>query len=614
MCGILGTIPATDENIFRIALEKLKHRGPDGFGIVNIGNNITLGHRRLAIIDLSDSASQPMFDVSKRFCIVFNGEIYNFLEIKEELEKKGYKFRSSSDTEVLLYSYIEWGENCVLKLNGMWAFAIWDNLKKELFLSRDRFGKKPLFYAFVDDKFIFASEMKAIYPFLKELKPSKDFHWMKNNIFAYESTEKCLIEGIKRFPIGHIGFYRNNNLIIKRYWNTLDNLIDPPPSYREQVEQFRDLFFDACKIRMRADVKIGTALSGGLDSSSVISAMAHLSKFGIDYGKKDWQHAFIACFPGTPLDESHFAKKVVDHLGIKATYINIEPIKYWDKIEEYFYMFEELYLTSPIPMIALYGAVKQHGISVTLDGHGADELFSGYGHLLEALWDCKFSIKKIMDILNTYEATLIGGQQFGRNNKFNIFLKFILKKIAKKILGKDFKSRDSSHPNFKKLDYFSQQLYIIFHETILPTLLRNYDRYSMINGVKIRMPFMDHRIVSFVFSLPYYSKFGNGYTKKLLRDAMEPYMPKEITWRKSKIGFNSPIVDWMQKDLKEWFLATVHEKDFLESNLVDNPKELQKQILNIVNKKTNDFATAERCWIKLSPYIWEKSIKKFAGK
>ena len=170
MCAILGTIPKTDETFFKKALHTLSHRGPDDYGINTIYDEITLGHRRLSIVDLSHNGHQPMFNESKRYSIVFNGEIYNFLEIKNELLKKGYKFFSNSDTEVLLNAYIEWGEKSVLKFNGMWAFAIWDSLKKELFLSRDRFGKKPLFYAFIDEKLIFASEMKAIYPFLKEVK------------------------------------------------------------------------------------------------------------------------------------------------------------------------------------------------------------------------------------------------------------------------------------------------------------------------------------------------------------------------------------------------------------------------------------------------------------
>ena len=608
MCGIVGTLPSTEKNFFKKSLETLHHRGPDGYGIETIDNNITLGHRRLSIVDLSSNGSQPMFSDCNRYCIVFNGEIYNFLEIRNKLEKKGYKFKSNSDTEALLYSYVEWGDRCVQEFNGMWALAIWDNKKKELFLSRDRFGKKPLFYSFVNGKFIFASEMKAIYSYLPDVKASKDFHWMKNNPFLYESTEKCLIDGIKRFPYGHNGIYKDKKLTIKRYWNTLDHLEAVPESYDAQVEKFRELFLDACKIRMRSDVTIGTALSGGLDSSATISAMAHLSKGQIDYGKKDWQHAFVASFPGTPLDESKYAKMVADNIGINAEFINIDPLNYWDNLDEHFYMFEELYITSPIPMLMTYGAVKKHGTTVTLDGHGADELFSGYSHILDALRDAGTNIFKILDILDTHKSTIEDFSQTRKLNNMQLYFGYFLKKIAKKVLGKSPASFDAKHPNFKKLDNFSRELYIIFHETILPTLLRNYDRYSMANSVEIRMPFMDHRLVTFVNSLPYSSKFGGGYTKKLLRDAMNPFMPKEITWRKSKIGFNSPIVDWMQGDLKEWFLDTVHDKAFLESSLVDNPKSIQSKTLEIANKKSNSFIEAERNWTKLNPYLWEKSI------
>ncbi len=613
MCGILGTIPKTEKNFFKKALDTLKHRGPDDYGVETIKDTITLGHRRLSIIDLSSQAHQPMSDHTKRYNIVFNGEIYNFLEIKKTLIQKGYIFHSNSDTEVLLNAYIEWGKECVLKFNGMWAFAIWDSLKEELFLSRDRFGKKPLFYTIVnhlgDQKFIFASEMKAIYPFLKKLKPSKDFHWMKKNIFLYESSEKCLIENIKRFPHGHNGFFKNGELKIYRYWNTLDHLEETPKNYSNQVERFRELFFDACKIRMRSDVTMGTALSGGLDSSSTISAMSYLSKGHIDYGKEDWQHAFVASFPGTPLDETKYAKMVVDNIGIKANYININPLDEWSKLEDYFYKFEELYITSPIPMLMTYGAVRSNGVRVTLDGHGADELLSGYGHIIDALWDSKYNIKNTFDILDIYQTSIGSFEQVKRKSSLELYITYMLKAIIKKIIGRKLMSKDSHHVNFKKLDNFSKHLYLIFHETILPTLLRNYDRYSMANSVEIRMPFMDHRIVTYINSLPYSSKFSNGYTKRIIRDALDPYMPKEVTWRKEKIGFNSPIVDWMQKDLKDWFLDTVHEQNFIECSLIDNPKQLQERVLNIVNKKNSDFSEAERVWTELSTYIWEKSIK-----
>ncbi|MDP5230862.1 MAG: asparagine synthase (glutamine-hydrolyzing) [Cellulophaga sp.] len=609
MCGILGTVPFTPYDTFKPALDTLYHRGPDSFGIESIDHEVTLGHRRLSILDLSESGHQPMKNDDGRYMIVFNGEIFNFLEIKAELLAKGHSFRSTSDTEVLIKAYIQWGKDCVLKFNGMWAFALWDANTKELFVSRDRYGKKPFFYAQVDGKFIFASEMKAIFPFLKQREVSEDFHWMKNNIFFYEATDKCLIKGIKRFPAGHSGTYKEGKLTMYRYWNTLDHLVEVPNTYEEQVEKFRELFMDACKLRMRADVTIGTALSGGLDSSATISAMAHLAKNNNSYSK-DWQHAFVASFPGTPLDESKYAKKVTDHLGIGATFVDIEPLKHWHKLDEYFYLFEDLYITSPLPMIMLYESVKKNGVTVTLDGHGADEMLSGYQQgNLEALWDARFSPSKTKDILNIYKEGLNEDTvQYDHPNMTKLYAAFMSKKMAKKALGKKMPSLDNQHPNFKKLDNHAQYLYAMFHENILPTLLRNYDRYAMINGVEIRMPFMDHRIVSFVNSLPYSSKIGNGYTKRIVRDALDPYMPKDITWRKTKVGFSSPIVDWMQNDLKEWFMDTINETSFLQSDLVTSPKELKIRMSQIVEGKNNSFDEAQKCWSEFSPYLWEKAV------
>ena len=399
MCGILVTIPASNPNIFEQALNTLIHRGPDDFGIKRINNEISMGHRRLSIVDI-DHGHQPMDDSKNRYSIVFNGEIYNFIEIKKELESYGFVFKTNSDTEVLLNSYIKWKDNCVMKFNGMWSLAIWDNFKKELFLSRDRFGKKPLLYSEIKGKFIFASEMKAIFPFLERIEISEDFHWMKRNIFLYETTSKCLVKKINRFPKGCNGIYKDGKLKITRYWNTLDHLHEVPKNYNDQVYQFRELLFDACKIRMRSDVPIGTALSGGLDSSAIISSMAYLSKGGIDYGIKDWQQAFIASFPNTPLDETKYAKIIAKNVGVKENIINIDPIKYWKNIFDYFYKFEELYITSPLPMLMTYKAVKEAGVTVTLDGHGADELL--IWSFTRGLWDNKFNINATSDILETY--------------------------------------------------------------------------------------------------------------------------------------------------------------------------------------------------------------------
>ena len=184
------------------------------------------------------------------------------------------------------------------------------------------------------------------------------------------------------------------------------------------------------------------------------------------------------------------------------------------------------------------------------------------------------------------------------------------KKLAKKLLGRKMPSMITDHPNFKKLDNHAQYLFAMFHENILPTLLRNYDRYAMINGVEIRMPFMDHRIVSFVNSLPYSSKIGNGYTKRIVRDALDPYLPKEVTWRNSKVGFSSPIVDWMQNDLKDWFMDQTHSTDFLQSELLDNPTDLRDRITAIASKENSSFSQAQKCWSEFSPFIWDKAVLK----
>jgi asparagine synthase (glutamine-hydrolysing) len=230
---------------------------------------------------------------------------------------------------------------------------------------------------------------------------------------------------------------------------------------------------------------------------------------------------------------------------------------------------------------------------------------------LESLWDARFNLKHTKDILDIYQGSINENEvQYDRDGKLKVYLDYMVRKTGKKILGKKMPSIDNGHPNFKKLDNLSQYLYSMFHENIMPTLLRNYDRYAMINGVEIRMPFMDHRIVSFLNSVPYSTKIGNGYTKRIVRDALDPFLPKEVTWRKSKVGFSSPIVDWMQNELSDWFMDTVNSNSFLESGLVSNPNQLKDRITAIVNKENHNFSEAQRCWTELSPYIWEKAILK----
>jgi asparagine synthase (glutamine-hydrolysing) len=616
MCGILGTVPAIQAEQFDCALNTLAHRGPDGSGTWTDAC-VMLGHRRLAVLDLSAGGHQPMADSTGRYMIVFNGEIYNFVEIRQELEKTGFQFKSNSDTEVVLAAFIEWGEDCQQKFNGMWALAIWDACEKTLFLSRDRFGKKPFFYTTLPGgEFAFASEMKAFFSLLREIRPNKALVMDARRMFSYEATEECVFEGIKRLPAGHCGWLRDGRLSLKRWWNTLDHLVSVPLRYEEQVEQFQELFLDACRLRMRSDVSLGTALSGGLDSSATISAMAHIASHGKTQRMgENWQHAFVASFPGTPLDETKYAKMVTDHIGIDATVIEIDPLKAISDLDRYFYLFEDLYITSPIPFMQTYGAVKAHGTTVTLDGHGADELFAGYDFdYVVALRDAGWNLKQAYEIAGTYFDGLSKDTvQFGKPPSQSRFIaEHHLKRMARKMLcrGTPYVSRDAQHPMWHNLDHLNRQLYISTHETILPTLLRNYDRYSMASGVEIRMPFMDYRIVTLAFSLPWTSKVRNGFSKAIVRDAMGPYMPHEIAYRKNKIGFNSPIVDWMKGPLKSFFLDTLASQSFRNSGLIDS-RQVEQAVRYVIDSPDAKFSDGERAWMLLTPYLWERAVLNY---
>ncbi|MFC7300115.1 asparagine synthase (glutamine-hydrolyzing) [Herminiimonas aquatilis] len=614
MCGIFGFLGGISREQASHCLDTLAHRGPDGSGLWH-QPEITLGHRRLSILDLSDNGKQPMSYANGRYQITFNGEIYNFLEIRSELELLGHKFHSESDTEVVLAAFAQWGEQCLSRFNGMWAFALWDVQEQLLFLSRDRFGKKPLYYADLPrGKFAFSSEMKALFPLLGKVTPNVGLVGDTSRIFLYESTNECIVEGIKRLPPGHNGWLKNGKLRVERWWCTLDHLPEVPVKYADQVEQFRELFLDACRLRMRSDVSLGTALSGGLDSSATISCMSHIATHGKTARMgESWQHAFVASFPGTPLDELKYARLVTDHIGIDPVVIDVDPMKDLANLGNSLYLFEDLYITSPIPFMQTYRAVKSHSVSVTLDGHGADELFGGYSFdYIRALDDAGWNLSQAADILRTYYSSFGDSTQLNNRSSQKLFLaKWHGKKLLRKMLGRgqSIKSLDSGHPSWSALDKLNQQLYVSTHETILPTLLRNYDRYSMANGVEIRMPFMDHRIVSFAFAIPWTSKVRNGFSKAIVRDAVAPFMPKEIAYRKTKIGFNSPILDWMKGPLKNFMFDTISSQSFKDCQLIDSVK-VASQIQYAINNSNARFSDGELAWTMLTPYLWERAVIK----
>ena len=602
MCAIFGFVGNLSSHDLEKATNLMSHRGPDGYGFFN-NNKISLGHRRLKIIDLSNNAKQPMTYADDRFIITFNGEIYNYLELKNILTKKGHKFQSLSDTEVIIASFAEWGKNCVNKFNGMWAFAIYDKKLDSLFFSRDRLGKKPFFYSLTENgEFIFASEMRAILSVIKKKDVNENLirNFNSKTIFSYEASTNTLFRNINKVPAGSYGYFRNKKLVINKFWKVENELIKVSNDYNEQVKQFREIFEESCSLRMRSDVNLGITLSGGVDSSSVMSVSNFVNKKNF-LGKG--LDPFVASFSNTSYDEAFYANKVAQHCEKELNLVDIKLDNAFANLETFTYLNEDIYNTNITPYFLLYKKIKEKNISVTLDGHGADELFGGYSFdILQSFSDGGLNLKNFNTLseiyLNTHPEN--EGKRLSYLKKIKLFSRNYL---GSKILGRHIKKK-----NFDS--FFNSALYVSSFETILPTLLRQYDRYSMASGVEIRMPFLDHRLVSFAFSIPWTSKLRNGFTKNIVRDSVSNLLPKDIIYRKAKIGLNPPLVDWYKSEVfRNFLLDTINSQSFKECTLI-KPNKFQKMVTNNLNLNHQQIG---EIWLSIFPYLWEKYYLRKVG-
>tara|TARA_B100000315_G_scaffold226244_1_gene233041 strand:+ start:267 stop:2237 length:1971 start_codon:yes stop_codon:yes gene_type:complete len=623
--------------------DSLTHRGPDGRGTyIDEKAGLGLGHRRLSILDLTDSGHQPMSYGDGRYWITYNGEVYNFLELRKELENLSHRFHSESDTEVILASYAQWGEDCHFKFNGMWAFSIWDSVERKLFLSRDRFGVKPLHYLYDGKYFVFASELKAFFSLNPPLRPDFD-PTMVARFSSSDTVEETLLKGVKILGGGHCLILKEGSTpYVRRWWNTLDHLVDVPKSFDDQVQQYKELFFDACKIRMRSDVPIATALSGGLDSSSVLCAMAETRSKSSNGQRlaEEWQRAFVLLYSSTSHNERHYADKVIQFTDVQPVYKEIDPDQISpDDLVSAIYSLEAIQEPAIGPWL-IYREMSDNGIAVSMDGHGGDETLAGYHHYPEvALNDAIYNLFRWRDIKETwrglYDHEIPDGLIFSEPS----YVQFVKSKLPKLPNGRkvitdilstsprlyqgvrsvyrEFKNKASHNPFenmqeqwvFEKValvnsiltenstksdfDHLNGQLYDDFHRTILPTILRNFDRLSMAHGVEIRAPFMDWRLVCYTFSLPSSSKLGSGFTKRILRESMRNVLPEEIRVRKSKIGFASPMNEWYRHALKPFVLDSVNSQEFLESSIWNGPV-----IRDFVEDsfKKEDYRNAQKGW------------------
>jgi len=598
MCGIVGIWNLNGRSVsprmLDLFTDTLAHRGPDGRGVyIDKQVALGLGHRRLAIIDTSEGGRQPMSYLDGRYWITYNGEIYNFIELKTELESHGYTFRSSSDTEVILAAYDCWGESCQLKFNGMWAFAVWDTRERKLFLSRDRFGVKPLHYFFDGSTFAFASEMKA---FLSLDGFSLDFDpemvaAALTDIEEIEGTENCIVKGIKRLLGGHcLTLQDSGEVIIRRWWITLDHLTSNHLSYESQIEAFRELFLDACRIRMRSDVPIGTALSGGLDSSSIVCAMHAIGKndHTRDRLARDWQSAFIATYPGNIIDEKKYSDEVIKKTGVRPIYCEVNSDMYLKYFNRILYQFEEISDIYLGPWL-VHKTQRESGIVVTIDGHGGDEILGGYPwHITAGIKDSiiKGHPRRTIELIDTLKKLKLFPDEYFYSRS----LQSLISKWREQILGNNRSGWLRCHPakyyspafeedrsRLSEHDSLFNRLYVDFHFKQLPMNLRDFDRLSMAHGVEVRSPFMDWRLVCFAFSLPSESKIHGGYTKRILRDALKDLLPESIRLRTRKLGFPNMMESWSSPKAVEFIRDSVADSDFLASSIWDG-RRIQKDL------------------------------------
>ena len=611
MCGIVGLWNRDGAPVSPIELrrftDQLAHRGPDGDGFyIDREANLGFGHRRLAILDTSAGGRQPMSFLGDRYWIIYNGEMYNFLELKAELEQHGYRFQTNSDTEIILAAYHHWGEECQVHFNGMWALAIWDRLERTLFLSRDRFGVKPLIYYSDRNHFAFASETKAFLAldwFEPEFDPAMVAAALSNERLI-EGDERCLIRGLRHLPGGHCLILREGEEPrVRRWWNTLDHLEAAPLHYGDQVVRFRELFLDACRIRMRSDVPVGTALSGGLDSSSILCGMHYIRDAGgpTERMAREWQKAFIMTYPGATLDERRYADEVVKHTGVTPIYCTADSSTYLEYFDKILFQLEDISDIHLGPWL-VYRAQRANGVVVTIDGHGGDEALGGYPWHVTAAIRASLSTlspRRTWDLLDVMKGLdLFPGENFYLKSASSLLEKKTSRRESSWLRQQkaDFQSPalEADLPRLRGRDVLFRSLYIDFHFTQLPSVLRNFDRLSMAHGVEVRSPFLDWRLVCFLFSLPSASKIGGGFTKRILRDAMKGLLPEPVRTRTQKLGFISPPDASLSPQGRKLIRDSVASANFQHSPIW-NGRKIAADLAAAENR--GDTRSLHRAWI-----------------
>ena len=577
MCGIAGII-STDPNIvtkarLQLMTDSIQHRGPDGQGYwINDANCAGLGHRRLSIIDLSTAAAQPMH-YAGRYTITYNGEIYNYIELKETLLKKGYTFSSTCDTEVILAAYACYGKECLQQFDGMFAFAIWDDTNKTLFCARDRFGEKPFYYVNDHHQFIFASEMKALWAagIQKQMKPGRLLTYLTLGIISNAVDQhETFYDHITTLPAGHylLLHYNHSNAShaytagVESYWD-IDTETMLAPKDNTAIDHFLQLLQTSVNRRLRSDVSIGTSLSGGLDSSAIVALIQQNVK-----ANRQYKHgSFSAIFPGFKNDESRYIQQVANQFNLNGVSVSPNADGLIADMQKLVYHQEE-----PFQSLSIYAQYKvfelarQHQVTVLLDGQGADETMAGYHKYYHWYWQELLACGDF----KTFRKEQADARKNGVNDPWDYrnYIAAFMPSITANILEAQAKNRRQNHDDINyeyfastqnatvgkpTVSHLNEILYFNTRQVGLGELLRYADRNSMAHSCEVRLPFLSHELVDYIFSLPSHFKIRDGFTKWILRKAVGELLPQTIVWRTDKIGFEPPQQQWLQhKQLIDW--------------------------------------------------------------
>lgn len=623
MCGIVGIVDHNkqiDENLILNMTEVLNHRGPDDRGMwTSPDKRIGLGHRRLSIIDLSKAGRQPMSDKDGKLYIVYNGEIYNYLEIKKELEKEGYRFRTRTDTEVILYAYKKWGTDCLGKMNGMFAFGIYDTEKKKIFIARDRVGKKPLYWAHYKGKFIFASELKSI---LCDPKFPRDIDYRALNFyltFGYMFLDFTIFRCARKLPPAHMMIYdlENDRVSISRYWNVPEQ---DTKKYKEEelLEELEYLLEDAVKSRLVGDVPIGAFLSGGLDSSLVVAMMCKVSGSNVK--------TFSIGFQNEGYNELPYARVVADYFGTDHTEFTVKPDKF-DIVSELAAHFDEPFADSSLIPTYYVSKMTRKYVKVALSGDGGDELFGGYSTYLATLGN--FYINKIVPFPVRKMISKCAERIPDRNKikKQLLRLKYttdeafvdrishayfkngyrenLLTDEIKSILSDDYFEPERAIfkiLNDSKRDFLNTLEYAHILSFLPEDILTKVDRMSMKVSLEVRCPILDYRIIEFAFRKLHGGFKIRGRTRKyLLKKLAKKVLPPELNLNR-KWGFIVPVSDWFREDLNSYINNTLMSWDniFFE----------KKYIKRLLDEHKSGTDHGGRIFVLIMLYLWYKRINQ----